>query len=873
MKDKKINPPKLPLWILRILSDDSYNSSAVGDCEEMYKDTYSQHGKRRAFLWIWRQVVRSTPVFLSNSVIWSCIMFKNYLKITLRNLKRHKGYFFINISGLIVGIVVCILIFLYVKDELSYDKFNKKADRIYRIVNSGNIRGNHIEVPLVSGPWGPAMVDEFPEVLKAVRLKVPESRWTIKYEDKKFFEKGFYFADPSFLEVFDIEIVSGDPENVLDAPYSIVITEEMAKKYFADENPIGKVISADLWLNLNVTGIMKKHPSTSHMNFNFLANFETLLTAKEPPGKLPYSDLSRWENFQIHTYILLDENANPEAVEGKMSAFLKKHLKRMAGIAGVEFNPYLQKLTDIHLKSHLEGEIGPNSNESYIYIFSIVAVFILIIASINFMNLSTARSVNRAKEVGMRKVIGATRLQLTRQFLIESVLLTFFAVVVAGVFVLLLLPEFNTITGKDIKPSEIINIKMFFALGCLSIIVGLISGSYPAFLLSAFRPIAVLSGKLRSRNSGSLLRRFLVVVQFVISIFLIIALSVIYSQMNFLKNKRLGFDKEHIIAVPLSDYYVRTTYESYKNSLLANSSIKSVSGASGIPGGIFNLGLLWTAGSNFREAKKVQMLSVDYDFIETFDIELLKGRGFLKEFQGDMRRALLLNEEAVQLFGFDSPIDKILFPFRSRVTGVVKNYHFKSLHQKIEPFVLQLNTSDNLRWVFIKIKGENIPGSLSFAEKEWQKVNPDHPFEYTFVDENYDLLYQSEMKLSRLFSFFTGIALFIACLGLFGLSSFTAEQRTKEIGIRKVLGASVRNIVYILMNKFMGLVILANFIAWPVAYFAMGKWLRNFAYKADLSLYLFALSGLLALVIAAATISYQTIKAARANPVNSLKYE
>jgi len=866
-------PPKLALWILKFLSNESYNISALGDCEEMYKDLYMNQGKIRASLWIWKQLIKSAPVFLLNSIIWSYIMFKNYMKITLRNLQRYKGYFFINISGLIVGMVVCILIFLYVQDELSFDKFNKKADRIYRIINRGKIQNNLMEVPLVSGPWGPAMVDEFPEVLNAVRFKVPESRWTIRYEDNKFFEKGFYFADPSILEVFDIELLAGTPPDALNAPYSVIITEEIAQKYFGKEDPIGKIISADIWLNLRITGIMKKHPSASHMDFNFLANFETLLEAKEPPGKLPYSDLSRWENFQCHTYLLLDQNADSKALEEKMPAFLKKHLKRLTGIPGVEFNPYLQKLTDIHLKSHLQGEIGPNSDESSIYIFSVVAVFILIIASINFMNLSTARSIKRAKEVGLRKVVGATRLQLTRQFIIEAIVITLFAILIAGGSLFLLLPEFNSITGKNISLSGIANIKMLSIMFCLTIIVGLFSGSYPAFLLSAFRPVEVLSGKLKSGNSGALLRKFFVVVQFVISVFLIIALSVIYNQMNFLKNKRLGFNKEHIIAVPLSDYFVRENYESYKNSLLADNSIKKVSAASSIPGGVFNLGLFWTAGSNFSEAKKVQLLSIDYDFIETFDIELLEGRDFSNEFQGDMKKAFLLNEEAVQLFGFDSPIDKILFPFRKRVTGVLKNYHFKSLHQRIEPFVLELNTPDNYRWVFIKISGENIPQSIDFAEKEWKKVNPNHPFEYTFVDENYDQLYRTEMKLSRLFSFFTGIALFIACLGLFGLSSFTAEQKTKEIGIRKVLGASVKGIIYLLINKFIGLVLLANFIAWPIAYYAVNKWLQNFAYKTDLRLSVFILSGFLALIIAVVTISFQTFKAARANPVKSLRYE
>jgi len=805
-------------------------------------------------------------------------MLRNYIKIAFRNIIRYKGYTFINIFGLATGIICCLLILVYVQDELSYDRYHDNADQIYRIINAGIIRDNQIEIPLVSGPWGPAMVEEFPEVLKAVRIKPPDSRWVIKHEDRKFFEKGLYFVDSTFFEIFDVEMVTGDPETALNVPYSMVITEEMSEKYFGEEDPIGKVIVGDNWMNFNITGIMKKHPPSTHMNYDFLVNFETLNRARDPiNNQLYYGDLSQnWQNFRIYTYLLLEKNADPGAVEVKMRTLLEEHLGRMLRIAGVELNPYLQKVTDIHLKSNLEGEIGPNSDESYIYIFSAVAIFVLLIACINFMNLSTARSESRAREVGMRKVVGADRFQLIKQFLSESTMFTFIASVIAAISALLLLAPFNAIAEKNISGPGLINLQTIFSLIGLVIIVGVVSGSYPAFLLSAFRPAEVLSGKIDKGASGGLLRKILVVVQFSISVFLIIGLSIIFSQMEYIKDMHLGYNKEDIIAVPLSDPAPRSNYESYKNTLLSNSNVINVSAASTIPGGLFGIGLLRPVGRPVNENITVQVIAVDYDFIETFGIELHEGRDFSREFSTDMNRALLLNEEAVKKFEFDSGLDKRLSAGGSvvlPVIGVLKDYYFKSLHQKIEPFVMSLASEQAFNWVFIKTTGESMSRVMQFAEQEWGRINPGHPFDYTFVDENNAMMYQSEMRLSRLFSIFTGITIFIACLGLFGLASFTVEQRTKEIGIRKVLGASIGSIVFILSKEYVKWIVLANVIAWPVAYFAMNHWLNNFAYRTNIGIWTFILSALLALVIALLTVSYQSIKAALANPIESLRYE
>jgi len=805
-------------------------------------------------------------------------MLKNYVKIAFRNLVRHKGYTFINIFGLATGIICCLLILVYVQDELSYDRYHEKADQIYRIVNAGVIRGNNIEIPLVSGPWGPAMVEELPEVLKAVRIKPPDSRWVIEYGEKKFPEKGLYFADPTFFEVFDVEMVVGNPGHVLDAPFSMVITEEMAEKYFGSEDPIGKIIVGDNWMNFNITGIMRKHPPSTHMNYDFLVNFETLNRVVDPINKQPYYGnlAENWQNFRIYTYLLLDAHADPAVVEAKMQTLIEERLGRMLRTAGVELNPYLQKLTDIHLKSDLEGEIGPTGDESYIYIFSAVAIFILLIASINFMNLSTARSENRAKEVGIRKVVGADRVQLMKQFLGESIMFTLLSSVIAGIAVLFLLAPFNTIAEKNISASNLINGQTISLLIGLVIIVGFVSGSYPAFLLSAFRPAEVLSGKKHKGASGGLLRKILVVVQFSISVFLIIGLSVIYSQMSFIKNRPLGYDKENILAVPLSDPAPRSTYQSYKTTLLSNTDVKSVSAASTLPGGLFGVALLRPVGRPPNENLTVQIMTVDYDFIETLGIELHEGRDYSREFTTDLNRALLLNEEAVEQFGFDSGLDKRLTPgglASLPVVGVLKDYYFKSLHQKIEPFALSLATEQAFNWVFIKTTEESMPEVMQFAEQEWRRINPGHPFEYTFVERENDMMYQSEMKLSRLFSIFTVIAIYIACLGLFGLASFTVVQRTKEIGMRKVLGASTRGIVLILSKEYVKWVVLANVFAWPFAYYFMRRWLEGFAYHTSLNIMAFFASGILALFIALLMVSFQTIKAAAANPVDSLRYE
>ncbi len=804
-------------------------------------------------------------------------MLKNYVKIAIRNLARYKGYAFINIFGLATGIICCLLIYLYVQDELSYDKFNENADRIYRVINNGTMRGNELTVPLVSGPWGPTMVQEFPEVLNSVRFKTPDSQWLIEYQDRKFFERGFYFTDSTYFSVFTLDLVVGDPNTVLDAPFSVVITEEMAEKYFGNEDPIGKVIKGDLVIEFTVTGIMKKHPSTSHMNFDFLASMDTIREARDVSGFPIYGNLlDNWQQFGMYTYVLLEENADPKVVDQKMADMITERMGRAATAMGINLSPYLQKLTDIHLGSHLDNEIEPNSDISLIYIFSAVAVFILIIACINYMNLSTARSASRAREVGLRKVSGAYKKQLITQFLSESVVFAFFATLIAGVAVVLLLPAFNSVSGKELVIGSLLNVKMIMVISGICLLVGLASGSYPAFLLSAFRPTEVLGGNLKSRGSSALLRKLMVLVQFCISVILIIAFTTVYDQMKFIRNKDLGFTRDNIIAIPLPDSGLRSRFDTYKDILLTNRNIISVAGSNSIPGGDFGLGLLREVGRPVDENISVMMTTVGYDFQETFGFEIIEGRGFAEEFTADMNRAVIINEEAVRQFGLENPTEKRLSPGGFNVwniVGVMKDFHFKSLHETIEPFVLLLADPNSYFWGFVRFRSDNFSEAIRIAENAWYQVNPQHPFDYVFVDEYYDQQYIAESRLSQLFSFFTVIAIFIACLGLFGLASFTAEQRTKEIGIRKVLGASVSGIIFILSREFTKWVVFATVLAWPAAYFIMSSWLEGFAYRTGLSIWTFLGSGLLALVIAVSTVSYQSIKTAVMNPIKSLRYE
>jgi putative ABC transport system permease protein len=797
-------------------------------------------------------------------------MLRNYLKIALRNIRKHKGYSYINISGLALGMACCLLIVLFVRDELSYDRYHENADQIYRVIKETESKGKRSLSISTPPPLSRALVDDFPEVINSVRLITPtQKEILVSYEDKKFYETRFFFADPSFFDIFTFPLFRGNPETALQEPYSLLITEEMSEKYFGDEDPLGKIITYNNKDDYKITGILKNIPHNSHFRFDFLASFTTL----NHYFVLPLDD---WGSNALYTYILIQERYSPEKIEKRFAEFVRRHVGENHFLKDL----YLQPLADIHLHSHLRGEIESNSDLAYIYIFSAIAILILIIGCFNFVNLSTARHMNRAKEVGMRKIMGADRLQIIKQYLGESILFSLTALPVALVLVEFFLPVFNSLVKKELTVGYISNFSFVITMVSVTFLVGVVSGIYPALFLSSFQPVRVLKAMFRTGPSRSALRSVLVLTQFSITILLITCTVVINNQLNFVKNTKLGFDKDHVIILPIKERSILRMYQPIKNELLRNSNILKVAVSSDIPGksGV-NSNPFRPEGFDLDNKIFLHNMRVDYDFIEALEIEIKEGRAFSEDYLTDASGAFILNEAAVQEIGWQSPIDKQLewFPGGDRykkgtVIGVIKDFHFKSLHKKIEPLVLHIwpRSFDN---IVIRTRPDDLKGTLVYIRNKWNEFTPNYPFVYSFLDEDFDKLYKSEERLGKIFIYFSLLSIFIACLGLVGLASFSTEQRTKEIGIRKVLGASVSNIVLLLSKEFTKWVLIANIIAWPITFYTMNRWLQNFAYRVNIGIWTLILTTLFAFMIALVSVSYQSIKVALANPVESLKYE
>jgi len=792
-------------------------------------------------------------------------MLWNYLKVTWRNIKRYKGYSFINIVGLAVGLACCILVLLWVQDELSYDRFHTNGDDLYRVVAEWRKTEPATHYWPVCAPLAPALKEEFPEIIKATRFTRLRRGQLVRFGDKNFTEAQICLTDPDFFEMFTFPFIQGDVQTALSNPDSFVLTEEMAAKYFGTENPLGKTLNINNEYDFTVTGVIKNIPHNSHLQFDFLASFVRIEDFERA-----WAVLDNWTLSGFATYVQLDKNASRVELTDKIANYLQKHVQESKDII------YLQSLKDVHLfSSHIQFGMEGQGDIRYVYIFSIVAFFILVIASINFMNLATARSSNRVKEVGLRKVVGAKRAQLIRQFFCESVVMAFCSLILAVVLVELFLPVFINLSGKQLSLDFTSHINILSAIVLLTLITGFLSGSYPALFLSSLRPVKILKGISKTEGQGYLFRRILVVSQFSLSILLIICTVVVSHQVGFMRNKKLGFDKEQVAYFPIRDELVQR-YESLKSELLKNTGIKNVTVSSNLPtsGVILTTDKVTWEGKNPEEVVVLEVTSAGYDFTETFNMEMVKGRSFSKEFSSDEEEAIVINETAEKIIGIEDPVGKQLVFGESAVTiiGVVKDYHFKSLHSEIEPLVLAIVPS-LYRYVFVKLDAADIPNTLINIESTWKSFFPDTPFEFHFLDEAYEKLYRSEQQMGTLFNSFTILAVFISCLGLFGLASFMAEKRTKEIGIRKVLGASVIGIVALLNKQFAKWVLIANVIAWPVAYYAMSRWLQGFAYRINLGIWIFALAAAIALGIAVVTVSYQSIKAALANPADSLRYE
>lgn len=795
-------------------------------------------------------------------------MFKNYLKIAFRIIRKQKGYSLINIASLSIGLACSMMIILYILTELSYDKFHTNASRIVRVASNLTLGGTTTPIATTNYPPAIAMRDDFPEVIDAVRFRSMR-KLTVKYQDKLFVEEKGYYADASVFDMFTFPMLQGDPKTALASPFSVVLTESMKRKYFGDSDPVGQMLKINNQYDYTVTGVIRDLPENSHIQFDFLGSFQTLVSLNQQID----SWLSSFGNF---SYILVKDGTNLKELEQKIPLLVEKYVGEEFAKAGIAAEYYLQPMTDIHLHSHLRHEMSENSDVLYVYVFSAIGALILFIACINFMNLATARSSKRAREIGLRKVVGGNRRQIVIQFFGESLLYSLLSLFLAFAFVYSVLPIIETIAERDFH-TQLLNSSWLIPgfLG-LSFIVGIIAGSYPALYLSGFRPIHVLKSSSNVKSSNARFRQVLVVTQFVISISLIVGTGVIVRQLNYMKNKSLGFNKQQVVVLPLLDKKAKQSIDTMKDELLKIPAVVSVAASSHYPGQNSSGGSFAPEGLPDGQTIMMNFMSIDPDLIPTLDIQLAEGRNFSTQIMTDKQEAILINEAAARDIGWEEPLGKRIGSGNGEdyktIVGVVKDFHYKSAHRIIEPLYITLDPA-YFRSIMVKIRPDNIPAALAAIKQTWQAAEPNRPFDYFFLDETFDQQYRNDEKLRAIFSWFTALAIFIACLGLFGLASFMAEQRTKEIGIRKVLGASVSGVVILLSKEIVRWIVIATVVAIPISWFAMNHWLQQFAYRSNIGISVFILSTVLAFVIALLTISYQSVKAALANPVEALRYE
>ncbi|MCY3773222.1 MAG: ABC transporter permease [Gemmatimonadetes bacterium] len=803
-------------------------------------------------------------------------MIYHCLRIALRNLIRQPGYSGINILGLAIGITCCMLILLYIQNELSYDRFHKQADRIYRVVN-----GNSARTPTAVGP---ALKELFPEVEEYARMRGTINIWMMNYQDNTFYESDVYRVSTDFFKVFSFPLVRGNPQTALDdyayTEQTVVISESMASKLFGNEDPMDKMIRADDEENLRVTGIMKVIPSNSHFAADYLV-CENLDVANRRE-----LFATNWFYARHFTYVLLAEGTDPVELEDKIARWADAYQPLMSLSAqGLIFNLRLQPLTDIHLRSHLEQDMASNSDISYIYVFSIVAFSIVLIACINFMNLATARSTIRAKEVAIRKTVGALRGQLMMQYIGESMLSAGLALVVAMGFLMTILPWFNTLVGKTIQVSYLDNPEVLLWLIGITLFAGLLSGSYPALSMSRLHPAAIFKGELAYGISGSKLRKSLVVMQFTLSILLIISTAIVYQQLDYTQSKRLGFDKDLVVVIPLIGGADRE-FDTFKARLSQSPHIRRVTRSVLMPGRLASANVMPAFPTRLADQSEDDMiriptLFVSADFEETLGLDLIAGRPFSSVLTNDSLNAVIMTRSAVERLGLTTPeeiVGRRIHPGRYkgppiRIIGVVEDFHMQSLHNTVGPIQLRLLRRGGGGQAAIRLQAQNIPDGIEAVEETWASVFPHYPLSYSFLDEDFDRLYLAERRTGNLLGAFSFLAIFIACLGLFGLAAFTTRQRTKEVGIHKAMGASVARIVLMLSKDFLKLVAIAVPVAWVLAYWTMSNWLQNFAYRVDIGPGWFLVAAFLALAIALVTVSAKAVTTALVNPVESLRSE
>ncbi len=816
-------------------------------------------------------------------------MLQNYIKVALRSIFRNKLTAFINIAGLALAMMCSILIYLFVNDELHYDQYNSKADRTYRVtrnfLNREGVASLHLAN--VAPPIGPLVKNDFGEI--EVMARAINYGLVIGQEEngeltKNFSEDFLFVVEPDIFKIFDIAVKSGDAATALTRPFTVMLSEKTARKFFADGNALGKRLRANNQFDLEVTGVYEDFPVQAHWHPEYMVSFSTL----DDTNIYGRTNLeTNWGNNSFGTYILLEEGTDPKKVETAFPEFLNKHFGAFAKanfgappdfLASKSTTLFLQKLTDIHLRSHLDDELEVNGNINNVYMMAVIGLFIVLIACFNFINLSTARATKRAKEVGMRKVVGAFKNQLIVQYLSESVMIAIFALILGLGFSKVSINWLNTFTGKSLSFSLMNDWPLLLGLIGFSIVVGILAGLYPALVLSGFKPALVLKGQQGSAKGNGLLRKSLVVAQFSISIVLLIATAITFQQLGYLNNRNLGYNKDQVVTLPYYDE-LSDSYESFYNELVKFSGIKILGRSSRIPTGrlLDSQGppLIMKGDSLVNSTVTTKYVTVDFDFFKTYDIGFAAGRDFSKEIPTDDTLAFIVNESAAKSYGWKDLNDAINKDFNyggttGKLIGIVKDFHFESLHQQIVPLVFYIGNYNNIS---VKIAGTDMKQGMEHLERIWKEFLPKRPFSYTFLSDNYRKLYDDEQKQGQLFTIFSGLAIFIACLGLFGLATFNTIQRVKEIGIRKVLGASVPSILTLLSKEIVVLILLANLLAWPLAWFFMNKWLDSFAYHIDMDLAIYFLSAIAAILLALVTVSTQTIRAAMTNPSNTLRYE
>lgn len=875
MKTRKTTrPPRWGEWILGLLFAHDKRETIRSEFVEAFVLIAEESGDLRAKIWYVTQVFKILFGKLVNKLYWSGPMIRNYFKIAFRNVLRHKGYSIINISGLALGIASGILLLSFINYELSFDKHHKNANRIFRVVVEGKMSGEDYDNAKIPVALTPLLMNDYPEIENTVRF-AGEIFNMFRYQDKKYYEPYFLYADSSVFHVFSYSLIKGDKNTVLRAPNTIVLTEETAYKYFGNEDPLGKIIKFNDELDLAVTGIMERPPKNSHLRFDMLVSFET------------FTKYNSWAarsltSFNSYTYIILKEGTDSNHFKKKCEDFLDRHIGEKFEPVGGKLSCRLQPLTSIHLHSNLQNDNPENTSIIYVYTFIVIGILILLIACINYINLSTARSAIRAKEVGVRKVLGAFKGQIVKQFIGESLFYEILAFLLGIALVIAALPSFRELTGYTLNIDFLMNPLIWIEFILMMVFVCIVAGGYPAFLLSGFRPVKTLKGVFISGRKNSHFRNILVLFQFSILTALVIITVGVLSQLDYMRNRNLGFDQDQLLTIKFhndhSDNDNRIQWiNSLKAELLTLDGVINGALSNHVPNTNYFRGQFHPEGFPKNQIFNMETYQIDDDFLSTYGIDLIKGRGFSKEFTRDSENAVIINETAAKQVGWEDPVGKRITRLRQfgnvnyDVIGVAKDFHSRPLHFRIEPMIFR--NFEDFHSLTLRLKKENLNQTMKLVKEKWLEFEPDHPFEYFFLDDHFESSYKTEINLGKVIQIFTFLAVCIGCLGLFGLVMFMTEQRTKEIGIRKTVGASVTNITILLTKEFTKWVVLANLFSWPIAYLALSRWLQNFAYKTSIGWELFVLSGAISAIIAIITISHRVFKAATANPVDSLRYE